>query len=69
MARSGTSVTISRRRLSADMTRILQEGGSTLSPGQRRHPAREETTTMADVLTVVAKIRAAKGKAMRWRRC
>src|SRR5215813_9934517 len=78
MARSGTSVTTSSGRGSRGMARILQEGGSTLSPGQRtehrqrRHagaqasgdagtPAGEETT-MADVLTVVAKIRAAKGK-------
>src|SRR5262244_2738438 len=70
MARSGTSVTTSSGRGSRGMTRILQEGGSTLSPGQRtehrqrRHAGAQasEETTMADVLTVVAKIRAAKGK-------
>src|SRR5262245_39619562 len=78
MARSGTSVTTSSGRGSRGMKHMLHEGGSTRSPRQRtehrqrRHagvqasgdvgtPAGEETT-MADVLTVVAKIRAAKGK-------
>src|SRR5256886_1700211 len=49
-------------RGSSGMARILQEGGSTLSPWVTQSLQAEETTTMADVLTVVTKIRAAKGK-------
>src|SRR5258708_7330474 len=62
IARSGTSLTTGSRG-SRGMARILQEGGSTLSPWVTQALQAEETTTMADVLTVVAKVRAAKGKA------
>src|SRR2546427_652790 len=61
IARSGTSVTTWSFRGSRGTTRILQEGGGTLSAWVTQSLPSEETT-MADVLTVVAKIRAAKGK-------
>src|SRR5437667_10546166 len=61
IARSGTSVTTWSFRGSRGTTRILQEGGGTLSAWVTQTLPIEETT-MADVIPVVAKTRAAKGE-------